>query len=99
MDMIEKLAQAIFNEFVFMKDGDYVGEYKALGGTETQLDGHFDLNRIALAAIKAMREPTKEMIEAGDKAQLALGMQEMESKDTFEAMIDAALAPLQSPKT
>lgn len=41
----------------------------------------------ARAAIEAMRKPTKEMIEAGDR-----GAMIRPASDTWTAMIDAALA-------
>lgn len=76
MNMIEKVARAIAAE-----------------SPEFECTEHLWPNAVYIvnAAIKSMREPTEEMIMAGDKTQLALGMQEIESKDTYQAMIDAAL--------
>ena len=44
-----------------------------------------------IGTLKAIREPTEEIIEAGDSCQIKSGMSEMKSKDTFQAMIDAIL--------
>ena len=53
--------------------------------------GQLELNYCAKAAITAMREPTEEMIKAGDDKQLSFNMQEIETEETYKAMIDAAL--------
>lgn len=71
-DLIEKVARAIYDEAdKHHKDrGEYVGTYRWRDG-DTLLDGDFDLNRFAKAAIQTilreMMEPTEKMLGAGHK--------------------------------
>lgn len=57
------------------------------------LDGHFDLNVIARAAIEAMGEPTGEMTTAGRRSRNAQALFTADDAyHAWRAMIDAALA-------
>lgn len=87
MDMIEKVAKAIFDA-MDVTDG---------------LDSS-SADRYARAAIEAMREPTQEMVEAGqevnnllpedrDPPNAFLFLSHDEMTEAWQAMIDAALVP------
>lgn len=87
-EMVERVAKAIFD--ILNKEntsGEYIGDYR-FHGKETTLDGSFDLNIAAKAAIEAMREPTDEMVIQG---MLGIVVAPDNSKTIYQAMIDAAL--------
>ncbi len=87
MNMIEKVAEAIYDAFELNNDrGGYMGKYKGyFDENRTTIDGEFNLSKIAKAAIQAMREPTEEMLKVGQSVDdIDLGTQ-------YNFMIDAAL--------
>lgn len=85
MDMIEKVARAIF-----------AAEYDDAGYTMTTGE-KAEYLRMARAAIEAMRRPTHEMVQASiyckPKTVMAGGQLFQDINDQYEAMIDAALNP------
>lgn len=97
-DMIEKVARAIFEQFKRALGGE--GGFDDLTGEERLV-----MTGLARAAIEAMREPTKEMIIAGnDTIDECIDFWNYDSGagycvETFAAnraltaMIDAALTP------
>lgn len=58
--MVEKIAGAILKHF--LSGGEYV---KDLGYGLIKVDQCLDLQEISRVALKAMREPTEEMVDAG----------------------------------
>jgi len=69
MDMIEQVARAIYAA-ADKEKGSYVGEYSVrTKETEaTRLDGWFDFEAFARAAIAAMRNCTPAMLDPGSDA-------------------------------
>ncbi len=63
-EMVERVAKAIYKKLQ-ENVNDYVGEYQNRYGMRlTQVDGDFDLEAIASAALEGMRKPTKAMLDA-----------------------------------
>lgn len=61
-EMVERLKVAIG---AALEGGDPDGVIRVEGNI-VQLDGRFDLEAVVRAAIKAMRKPTKAMLDAGE---------------------------------
>lgn len=85
MNMIEKVAKAI-HSLLLKDDWSWVEENPTTMNCVT-LDGNFDLNEIAKAAIEAMKEPTEEMVKEG----LKYVDWNMGAKEAYQAMIETAL--------
>lgn len=85
--MIEKVARAIYEE-----DDPWhkVWPWPDLQEDQTEPEKY---RQVAIAAIKAMGEPTMEMLEQGGWALLNQieGSEAMEAQTCYRAMIDAAL--------
>lgn len=80
--MIERVAHTIWEE----NRPEMAPAYE-----ELELMDQLRVRQIAVACIKAMREPTDEMLKACDKI-VGSGMGNNHSdRETWEAMIDAAL--------
>jgi len=106
MDMIERVAKAIYDAtdplsgdpiatLVHVSDHlfwDGVDPEKEMTDLERQLEGvRIVCRAAAIAALKALREPTSEMVEAGADAWTE-GVAGYGIKTAFTAMIDTALA-------
>jgi hypothetical protein len=76
MDIIDKVAEAI-NE--------------AILNNSTHHDGELAWREMARAAIKALRDPTPEMLKACDKIMGGGWMNSHSDLETWHAMIDEAL--------
>jgi hypothetical protein len=92
-EMIERIARAMFTEIAAQDgrgpDGREMGNFFGYAEADygkTILDGAYDLERIARAAIEAMREPTAEMVDHAWQAAEA-----EDAKWVWEDMIDNAL--------
>lgn len=85
--MIDRVAKAIYDA---ANAEDYVSDYRFHDG-DTTLDGRFNLDKFARAAIEAMREPTKAMLKDGWE-HTADPCWEDDVADCWRAMIDAALS-------
>jgi hypothetical protein len=99
MTKIEEVARAIGTElsaqdYVLVTDGNL---------TDVIVDGHFDLEKVAIAAMVALREPNAAMIEAAVDADIPGGrwgepgfresrIDEKDAPVIWRAVIDAALA-------
>lgn len=88
--MFENLVAAIKSELARQANEEAGAEYADEGAREwiMTLDGHFDVEKVARAFLKALREPTGEMIEAASGHGIAFPHQ---AASAFAAMIDAAL--------
>lgn len=83
-EMVERVAKAIHNS-----------EYNGDGNFHWREETADIYRRAARAALTAMREPTKAMVEAGlydEDAFNLLGVGESALRSAFTRMIDAALA-------
>ena len=97
MSMVERVARALFQAFETDRGPDpelprhpFVQE-RCL--RDVILDGHFDLERATRAAIEAMREPSEEMVRAGEQSMPDAGSVDHSSElhAAWPTMIDAAL--------
>lgn len=82
-DMVERVSRAL---------DETIESWYADERTEANLD----TLGLAIAAIRAMREPTAEMEVAGTEDWLCIRAMEDRSRATWVAMIDAALTSSQS---
>ena len=91
MDMVEKVARAIYEALKAYSYSGYVG-VQGDGCVEgfTVLDGDFHLTAVARTAIEAMRWPTPEMVKAGAEEFKIMNVEAF-TQDVWDAMIDAAL--------
>ena len=95
-EMEERVAHAILQ--AFRNQGVFVSPIFAddpdgmvwQGKMETLVDGNADLIGIARAAIEAMREPTEAMVNTPERLTIA---PDYVARETWAAMIDAALTP------
>lgn len=90
-EMVERVAAAIKSALQAHGETEYVGEKPRLLN-KTELQGDFDLHEVARAAIKAIREPTDAMREAGARPPFGEpGLSRDASTEVWQDMIDEAL--------
>ena len=77
-EMIERVAEAIY---------DSTPQWGALGGKTEEIKAEY--RRMAVAAIEAMREPTREMVKAVYEPNI-----DYPRERCYEVMIDEALRPI-----
>lgn len=95
--MIDRVQDAIVQALRAYGRGEVmsIGDHDRLRGFH-ELNGDFDIRSAARAAIKAMREPTDEMVRAG--ADGSGEGSEACAEGAWSAMLDAALAEPTAPR-
>jgi hypothetical protein len=91
-EMAKRIARAIIEKLRTAKPEDSYSFDPVIMGdklSDATIDGHFDMLAVANGILEAMREPTKEMIEAGAKG--SGEDSDCVARGAWEAMIDAAL--------
>ncbi len=86
----EKLVAAMKAELTRQASEEAGADYAEEGAREwiMTLDGHFDIVKVARAALQALRDPTEEMNEAAKPFRKGVGET---AERLFRAMIDTAL--------
>lgn len=96
MSMVETIARAMYDSLHEQNaDGGWV-ETDPVSMLSVELDGNFDFEAFAQAALRAMETPTEAMVEAAREESSFVGLDhaaiDAETMGVYTAMIRAAVA-------